>query len=153
MRTYTKWNLQSSVPLAAYVVKATMSLYLQAWSYGSSITDGQLYFVPSAWTETGITWNNQPSSSSWSLRRGGITFSPLGWYTFDVTSDVQNAVNSGNWNVSFMLKRQTENYVEQEFYFNSKEYSNAAYRPQLTVQFVRSTTVRQTVTQDSWVDI
>lgn len=53
MRTYAKWNLQGTVPLASYVTKAMLSLYLQAWSYGSSITDGQLYSVPSTWTSPG----------------------------------------------------------------------------------------------------
>lgn len=155
MRTWTKWNLQGVVPQASYVVKATMSLYAQAWAYGSSITDGQLYFVSNnAWTEAGITWKNQPSSGSWSLRQSGITFSTTGiFYNFDVTSDVKNAVNSGSWNVTFMLKRATENFVEQELYFDSKENANVSLRPVLTVQFVKPTTVRQVVTYDAWVNI
>jgi hypothetical protein len=151
-RSYLKWNLQGVVPLASYVTTATLSVYLQAWYYGAIMSDGQLYGIQNpTWTERGITWNNQPASSSWILKSSGLIFSSPGWYQFDVTSNVQSAVNTGSWNVSFMFKRATEDLSAIEFYFNSKESTYTTLRPALSISFVKSTVVRQVVTQDSYV--
>lgn len=140
------------IPLYSYVMKATLKVYLRAWFYGTSLTDGQLYYVSNdGWTELGITWNNQPSLSTWTLRQSGILFQALGWYSFDVTSDVQNAVNTGDGQVTFMFKRATEDFTEHEPKVNSKEWADTSLRPRLEVEYVESKLVRQVVTEDSYV--
>ncbi len=136
LRDFLKWNLQGLIPVGSAVVSASLRLYLDHWSYGSSISDGQLYYVPdNSWTETGITWNNMPSAAT--LRLNNLAFSGTGvWYSFDVTNDVWSGVNTGSWNVTFMLRRAAEDGSLHEFVFDSKEFSNPALRPVLVVQYL-----------------
>jgi hypothetical protein len=63
MRTYVKFGIGDFE--YAYITKATLSLYLWRWVYGSEITDGELYEVDdSSWTELGLTWNRIHLESS-----------------------------------------------------------------------------------------
>ena len=137
-RDYLRWDLQYVVPVGSNVQSVVLYLYLDHWAYGSSITDGQLYYVSdSSWTQMGITWNNQPSSTTWALVLNGLGFSNAGqWYAFDLTNTVWNQVNLGNWNMTFMLKRSTENYIEEEPLFYSTAYSYSYFWPVLEVQYV-----------------
>ena len=155
---YLRWNYLGNIPSYSYVMKATVRLNLREWFYGSSLTDGQFYSVSDdSWSETGITWNNQPGAGSWTLKASSVAFDHTGWYpdgrsNFDVTTEVQAGVLNNDWKVSVMFKRQFEDdFAALEPKFNSREYADVSVRPQLVVEYVSSQTVYQVATEDSYV--
>ncbi|WP_168119806.1 DNRLRE domain-containing protein [Paenibacillus sp. HB172176] len=101
----------------AYVRKSYMKADLQGWD-GVAVDQAGLYFYNSTvvdatyvrvrgladdtWTETGLTWNNQPSESLWS-HVGDVSMSEAGWYTLDVTSYVNEQLSAEDRAVSLVL--------------------------------------------------
>lgn len=94
----------------------------------ASATSGQLFRTSSAaWSETGITWNNKPTTTGSSL--GASRNAPLGqWVEFDVTSTVTAA---GEY--SFTLTNPSNDLVA----FSSRQGANA---PQLVLSFSTAAT-------------
>ena len=116
------------VNLAAYegsrvIYQGQLVLHLLGVYYGTSISDAQLYFVSTnAWSENGITWNNQPWSSYWQLRQSSIYISGSTVnYSLAVNSDLVNQWSAGN--ASFMMKRASEDYTLHECGFGSNDYT------------------------------
>lgn len=149
MRFYTKFNIGQIK--YGYVTKATLSVNLWRWVYGSSISDGQLYEVDdSSWEEMNITWNTQPPPPNWTLINSSLYFSAPGWYDFDVTDTVQDAALSPGIEITFMMKRQNENNEERECVFYSKEGSSLL-SPRLEIEYVSFILVKMPSTNDSFV--
>lgn len=80
------------------------------------------------WTETGITWNNAPTTSASALAVFGVN-NTRKYYEIDVTSYV-NSQFSGDKIVSFLLKDPAN--TNKFIVFNSKE--NTANRPELIIE-------------------
>lgn len=94
-RSFLRIPLQD-IPQGSRVESATLRLY--GYAINNSSTDLPtltLMRLLDSWSESGITWNNQPSYNKISNRdfsnRGTDT-----WYDFDVTSAVQDWVTNGN---------------------------------------------------------
>jgi hypothetical protein len=82
--------------------------------------------LAAAWTETGVTWNNQPATAG----SAATSTSGIGWRTWDVTSIVQSMYTVAN--DGFLLKDQTEGQSSIQQTFNSLETS---LRPELVVTY------------------
>ena len=90
----------------------------------------RVHRVTGSWSETGITWNNQPSWSS-SYVSKNVPSSGNVWWTIDVTS-----ISVLNDTISFVVKDATEDSTEGTmYYFYSKDYSNSNYHPKLYVEY------------------
>jgi glucose/arabinose dehydrogenase/PKD repeat protein len=76
-----------------------------------------------AWTQTGLKWNNAPAISGTALSSVGAV-SVGSWVEFDVTSAI-----TGNGSYSFGLKNNSSDVVQ----YNTKEATN---RPELLIQGV-----------------
>jgi hypothetical protein len=81
-----------------------------------------------SWTETGLTWDNQPAAGS------TVVTVPVGlsakYWEWDLTSFVQNQIATGQNNMS--LELQNDSTTSDPANFNSREASSN--KPQLVVQ-------------------
>jgi hypothetical protein len=98
-------------------------------SEGGGSRFAEIREVPdNTWTESGMTWETRPATSTYVTRydaqSSGVT------YLFDVTHQVNKQRALGN-PVSFALTQETNSnrYVT----FASREHANAAYRPVLEI--------------------
>ena len=80
-RVYLKFNV-TGIPGGATSIGATLSIWSQS-AAGSGVTF-TVYQVPSTWTESALTWNNQPSLGTQVTSRAGLTNGA--WNTFDLSS-------------------------------------------------------------------
>ena len=87
-------------------------------TYADANTPVQVYTVSDdSWSETGITWNNRPSTDTSSSASQTIS-NTYTWYTFDITACV-NSELSGDKTVGICLKDMTA--AGKGIDFNSKE--------------------------------
>jgi len=131
-RSFLKFSL-SGLPSGVTITQAKLKVYCYA-AYGliSGVTDVQARRVTNdSWTETGITWNNQPAYGAVEDTKEPAEGE---WIEWDVTSWVQNEW-SGDKEVSICLKSVQEDYSSTNRYsrYYSKEYDS--YDPQLIVTY------------------
>jgi len=115
-----------SVPQNCYVTAATLKLYVTSGTIGRTI---QVYQAAGSWTETGATWNNQPTTTG-SAATAAST-STVGYAQWNVASEVQAMETSTAY--GFLVKDFAENNgtsVTQTY--SSREGANA---PQLVITF------------------
>jgi len=137
-RVYVKFNL-SSIPSNSVIISATLKLY----DHSTASYEVCVYPVSADWSESTITWNNQPDYNS-SLQSCVTTPSTSGqWVSWDVTDIVEEWVEGGLENYGFVLKA-SENGLEK---FYSKEYSDSSKHPELIIEYVEPNTVTQTITE------
>ncbi|MBI4337097.1 MAG: DNRLRE domain-containing protein [Chloroflexi bacterium] len=131
-RGLVKFDL-SAVPANATIVSATLKLY--AFSVPSSARMYGAYRITSTWTETGVTWNAQPTLVL-SPTASATTPGSMNWVTWDVTADVQAMVNGVATNYGWMFIDAVENsstaYVTA---FSPRESVLSSVRPVLVIQY------------------
>jgi hypothetical protein len=133
-RTFVKFNLTNcTIPTTATVTAATVSLYLSS-APGTSRT-WEIRRANAAWTEGGITWNNQPAvgavtSSTTTGTTGGVR------RTWSVGVDVEAFTNGSATNNGWRISDAVENDgASPEGKFASQEWGTGADRPLLTVTY------------------
>ncbi|PYV36407.1 MAG: hypothetical protein DMG06_30800, partial [Acidobacteria bacterium] len=95
-RAFLRFDLSSITSTS--IASAILKLYVSSLPEGASPI--ALFAATSdTWTETSITWNNQPAFGS---QLGSTNLSSTGWVSFNVTSFV-NSQLAGDKKVSFML--------------------------------------------------
>jgi hypothetical protein len=152
-RTYLKFSLTScspTIPTSAIVRLATLRLYLTAVPAACRTLD--IYPATTAWTETAITWNNQPFGTTINNPPTGSrtgTFNvgtPAGCQNLaagayitggTVTSDVASFVSGGSTNLGWMIRDDTEgSATTRTTTFAAKELGTVAQEPQLVITYV-----------------
>jgi hypothetical protein len=122
-RAYVQFNLPS-IPANCSLTSATLRMFLNGTQGTRTI---EAYAAAGSWTETGLTWNNQPGFTG----SAATVSNTAGFVTFTVTSQVQAMYSSTNY--GFMLKDSVEESATSfENKFDSDENTN---RPELTVTF------------------
>jgi hypothetical protein len=131
---YVMFNL-SSIPSSAHIISAQLMVYLEATGgdiYGSpSDRVGVHYCLDTAWTELGITWNNQPSfattpTDTWAFT---ILYYDHQYKAWDIADDVATALPGGILTEVLTFTRKTgEGYAV----YQSREGGNP---PQLDVEY------------------
>jgi hypothetical protein len=122
-RTLVGFNLPS-VPTGCTVTGATLRLFSTAAINGRTL---DTFRAGGAWTETGVTWNNQPATAG----AATSTASGTGWRAWSVAPQVLEMYSGTNH--GFLIRDRTENApsgIEQKF--DSRENVN---RPQLLLTF------------------
>jgi hypothetical protein len=107
------------------VTNATLRLFLET---SEGVRTLEAYRLASSWTESGVTWSNQPGTTGTAATASSTT-TPNTWIEWTVTSQVA-AMYSGS-NNGFLVKDATEgaaSRVRQKF--TSREGTN---QPQLVV--------------------
>jgi hypothetical protein len=132
-RSFVKFDLSTcSIPAVAAVQSATLSVHLstapnqnRTWSINR---------VTAAWTEAGITWSNQPASTSSTSVATGTTSNVT--LQASVTSDVQSFVSGSQTNNGWRYSDSVENSsTARNGQFKSREGSPPAQRPTLVVNY------------------
>ena len=123
-RDWLKFNL-SGLPAGATITAAQLQLY--CWSAAATslpvaVSGGDT----DSWTESGITWNTQPTfGSTLAAQTLGAGVTNV-YYSWDVTSFVQGKF-AGNQLVSLVAKPVTENNATDLTYkFDAKEFGSNA---------------------------
>lgn len=121
-----------SIPANREVIYARLIMYLVS---GSGTNASYLRKVTSTWTESTVTWNTQPTSTT----TGQIsiaTNTTAGFKTFDVTAFVKSWYANPTTNYGLLLIKQSE---ALSFYgamnFASSDYTTVSQRPRLEVIF------------------
>jgi hypothetical protein len=133
-RTFVQFLLTScSIPANSLVTAATLKLYMYTAPTATRTYEARR--VTGAWTETGVTWTNQPAvagSATATVTTGTTANVTLSW---DVTSDVQAYVD-GTSNLGWRIADQTEGSATARLgQFRSAEYGTAAQRPILDITY------------------
>jgi len=152
-RTYLQFDLTTcspAIPASAVIRLGTLRLYLTALPAVCRTID--LFASTASWTETAITWNNQPfgaainnppsGSRSGSFTAGtpvGCQNRTTGTYLVGgtVTTDVSSFVAGSVTNFGWMLRDDVEgSATTRTMTFSSKELATVAQEPQLVVTYV-----------------
>lgn len=133
-RAWLKFDL-SGLPAGTTVSSADLKLW--NWkSTGTSLSAEVYGGNDDTWTETGITWNNQPAFGAPLSSQTLVSGTSSVWYDWDVTSFVQSKL-SGNKLVSLVVKPATEDSVDTtppSYAFDAKEYGSNTPVLQITTQ-------------------
>ena len=116
-----------SVPAFCSVTAATLQLYASSSASSRTI---DAYAASASWTETGVTWNNQPGTSG----SAASSSSGSGSRTWDVTTEVQGMYSGTN--NGFLLRDSSESSaVPKQQAYQSREGTPDSQDPQLTITF------------------
>jgi len=152
-RTYLRFDLTScnpAIPATAIVRLATLRLYVTAVPAVCRTID--LFKVAVSWTETAITWNNQPfgatiNNPASASRSGSFTVgTPVGCQNQatgvyitggTLTSDIASFVAGSSTNFGWMLRDDVEgSATTRTVTMSAKELGTVAQDPQLVVTYV-----------------
>ena len=132
-RSLVTFNLAScSIPAVAAVQSATLSVFLSAAPNQNRTWN--INRVTAAWTESVITWSNQPASTaSTSLTTGTISNVTL---QATVTSNVQSFVSGSLTNNGWRFNDSVEDSATvRNGQFRSREFVTVSQRPSLVVTY------------------
>jgi hypothetical protein len=151
-RMYVRFDLTKcrvAIPSTATVKIAYLALYMTAVPNQCRTYD--VFRAPSTWSETAVTWNNQPFGITPNNPPNGerTDFATVGtggtceyttanqYIAFDVTTDVQAFVG-GTTNNGWMIRDDAElSATARSSTFSTKNANNVARAPILIVNYVR----------------
>lgn len=122
----------SVIPVGANVISADLVLCATSIAAGAEGRTLEANQVNSAWTEAGVTWNNQPGASS----GNNTTFTVptvTGCFSVDVSQPLRSWAMGGP-NYGFRIKDQTE-ATALPVLFATREDAVPGMRPTLNVTF------------------
>ena len=140
VRSLIQFDL-SAIPSNAFINSATLSLYFNPTS-----EEGKHYCYPhsnssyleritSNWSETTVTWNNQPSTTTQNrVSLGGTTSSTQSFTNINVRQLIIDSRNNPSTSFGFMLRLQQEHKFKK-LIFASSDNTTAAIRPKLTITY------------------
>ncbi|HOY31682.1 MAG TPA: DNRLRE domain-containing protein [Bacteroidales bacterium] len=142
-------NFNLNIPAAAhrlYDNRATLNLYYPTGStetdwYTGSATDNQFYIqrITAAWTELGVTWANQPATTT----TGQITVpsSVPNPSTQDYHVDISNLVYdwmcNGIPNYGILMRQVGEGVTYRRVTFATKEFADPTKHPTISLEYAQ----------------
>lgn len=142
VRSVLKFNL-SSIPANAKILSATLSLY----SYPTPTLNGNLIDanhgannsftvqqISSQWTFPGVTWYNQPATTT----TNQVVVPATAQSNLDLNLDVTNMVSSmvnNNANNGFLLKLQNEVQLNCRIFVSGTNTAHTSKKPKLVVVY------------------
>lgn len=115
-RTFVTFTLPT-IPSGCSVTSATLRLFAKTAATGRTI---EVYRAAASWTESTITWANQPATTGTAVT--GV--SGTGWRTWTVTAHVQSMYSGTN--TGFVVKDQAETGTQTRLqtYSSAEDSSN-----------------------------
>ncbi len=113
-----------AIPSGCQVVDADLRLYAGSYKTGRTI---QAYSLTASWTESGVTWSNQPAA----VGAAATAASGSGYLEWNVTSQLAGTYGA---NTGFLVRDQVEGNGGVEQGYNSRE-KGADNPPQLVITF------------------
>jgi len=133
-RSYLQFDL-SSIPGTAVIDWAYVAIYYYSGSSAVATPIG-IYSVNSSWSESTITWNNQPTSAATAEYTYTMPASPINtFYTWSIKDLVQGWIDGSITNYGVLLKDTNESTVEAWKCFYSSDWGTASQRPKLTISY------------------
>ena len=148
-RIYVKFDLSTcgeAIPATATIKSATLRLFLTVLPASCRTQD--VFRVTGSWTESGVTWSNQPlgtgpnnpasaqrtaAATVGSGCQFATTFSYVSW---TVTPDVQAWVSGGATNHGWMIRDDAENSSQNRTVtYAAKNAGQLERAPQLTITY------------------
>jgi hypothetical protein len=133
-RSLVKFDV-SDIPAGTTISEAKLYLYLvNGCDIGERTHQVTTYRIIPSWSSSSVTWNNQPGhgeayGSAW------VPSKTWDWYTFDVTSLVQNWVN-GTSNYGLMLRsNESSGNDSARLGFATMNVSGTDYDPYIKVTY------------------
>jgi Metallo-peptidase family M12 len=134
-RILVAFALGSVLPANATVTSATLHWYKEfdAPYSGWSVA---IYRNSTAFSETGVTWNNKPTVSSTPSPIVWMLPVAAGWTARDVTSSVVDCKNNRSGQCSWQVQwtNEVDNASAGE-YFGSREYGTTTLRPYVEIHY------------------
>jgi len=133
----------SSIPDYAIITSATLYLYSNyvsgtTWTYQSGYNESYIQRATTSWTETGVTWNNQPSvSTSDQITLARSTANNQN-YTVDFKNFVQGWINKEYENNGFVFRLQTE-AIYRRMIFASSDHATGSLHPKIIITYITPT--------------
>lgn len=126
----------SYYPQGVIIKSATLKLYYWDWKDNDPAgNDLTLYRLKEKWSESTVTWNNQPSHHSVYTDKDTVPSDTGAWMAWDVTDDVQDMLDGKISNYGWILR--DLNYWGMLdipiSYFRTKEYAN--HKPRLEIEY------------------
>lgn len=125
----------NGIPADATISSASLDVYgFAVINYKDRIPTISLDVLLGSWTESGVTWENQPKTDDLIPIQNldFINKGSLSWYSWDVTEAVRYWVAGIRKNYGFKISTK-ENTVYGKVY--SSDHPNAHYRPKLTITY------------------
>jgi hypothetical protein len=132
-RTYLYFDVNSFLPADAVVTTAYLKLHQYGFMVTGSLSIG-LYQVTEDWTESAITWNNQPGSSSDAESTNSVYSITDAWISWYIKDLLKGWIDGSITNYGILLKPVNEPATNMAL-FDSSDYSIAAYHPQLIIGY------------------
>lgn len=123
-RTLVSFSLPP-IPARCSVTLASLRLFAKSAEGARSL---EAYRAAATWTETGVTWNNQPGTAG----SPSTTSSGTGWRAWTVTTQVQSMYSGSNY--GFLVK----DSIEDEVVPSTQDLSSregASNLPELLITF------------------
>lgn len=133
LRMICKFDI-SNIPRSA-VNTATLNLNVD-----SNTRSGDYWVqrtTTTSWTESGVTWNNQPETTT--TNRATLSVSGTGAVSATVTEMLKDAISNGDTVFSFILSAQVETTSGALASFDSSDHATAGNRPSLVISSTSST--------------
>ncbi len=119
-RAYLQFDT-STIPLGATVISATMRIS-QTNAFGDSPTyQMDLYQAEGFWSETSLTWNNQPSRTA--IGQPIVVDTTFGWREWEATTLAQSWLDGENFGLAVSGVNEVEEYARE---FSTREGGGAA---------------------------
>ncbi len=126
----------TSIPTGVTITSA--KLILSAANHAINGSFGQnastLHRVTTQWTESIVTWNNQPSFSTSLITSLPTSTSPDQNYILDVTRDVTDMYSNPTSNFGWLLKSNVEE-IYKAMRFHSSDATTPGLRPALEISY------------------
>jgi hypothetical protein len=139
-----------SIPTGAVVTSAVIELYADINARSASLTHG-LYRITSPWQENTVRWNNAPTFVA-TPTATAVVGDGRGFKSFNVTADVQSAINLCPSDHGWLVKDVAETGSNLALAYISQEESHPAdigNRPRMTVTFTPPPCVTDADCQDT----
>lgn len=131
----------SGIPANATITSATLALYVNPSSpegkhvHIFNTNSSYLSRITSSWTENGVTWANQPSTTSTNRVSLSSTSSSTQSFTnINMKQLIIDSRNNPSTSFGFMLKLQAEKSF-RKLIFASSDHPTASLRPKLTIVY------------------
>ena len=111
------------------VGSAKLRLFGRLQDSSASNVVTQVYGTAASWSETAVTWNTRPASTTAALAGQAVANAAGQWYEFDVTAYARSELAAGRKVVGLLLRNPA--FAPPYTAFNSREAS--ANKPQLLV--------------------
>jgi len=135
-RAYLCFDVSSSsLPSDAVVTSAYLKLHQCGfWVWGIGSLPIGLYQVTEDWTESAITWNNQPGSSSDAEYTRIVYDSSDTWRSWSIRDLLKGWLDGSITNYGMLLRPVSEPATNLAR-FDSSDYLNNAFHPQLLINY------------------